>query len=330
MINSGMLDGLSVEAAKEKIADYLAKQRVKGKPVGRAADPVSPARLGHLAAALLGLSDPDDPLPDLRHRAGAGEGPAGEASRRCELRQAGQSARPPSDLEACHLPDLRRQSHARDRYHGHVRRLVVVFRAILLTAVGRADRHQCCRLLAAGRPIYRRRRARDPASPLCALLHARHAQDRPCRHRRAVPRPVHPRHGHARDLQGRTRQMGAARGGEPQGRQGGSRQDRRADHGRRDRVDVEIEEERGRSRHHHRRLWGRYRALVHAVRHAARARHRVDRRRRRRRASLPAARMAAGQRGCRQGGQAWSRTASATSARRPRRFAARPIAAWRR
>ena len=42
----------------------------------------------------------------------------------------------------------------------------------------RAGRHQRRRLLAPRRPIYRRRRARDPASPLCALLHPRHAQDR--------------------------------------------------------------------------------------------------------------------------------------------------------
>jgi leucyl-tRNA synthetase len=34
MINSGMLDGLSVEAAKQKIAEHLTTQRVKGKPVG--------------------------------------------------------------------------------------------------------------------------------------------------------------------------------------------------------------------------------------------------------------------------------------------------------
>src|SRR4029079_16658194 len=33
MINSGMLDGLSVEAAKKKIADALAKKTVKGKEV---------------------------------------------------------------------------------------------------------------------------------------------------------------------------------------------------------------------------------------------------------------------------------------------------------
>ena len=65
-----------------------------------------------------------------------------------------------------------------------------------------ADRHQCRRLLAAGRSIYRRRRARDPASALCALLHPRHAQDRAVADRRAVQGAVHARHGHARDLQG--------------------------------------------------------------------------------------------------------------------------------
>jgi leucyl-tRNA synthetase len=34
MINSGFLDGLTVEAAKEKMADHLAKRKVKGKPQG--------------------------------------------------------------------------------------------------------------------------------------------------------------------------------------------------------------------------------------------------------------------------------------------------------
>ncbi len=64
-----------------------------------------------------------------------------------------------------------------------------------------------------------------------------------------------------------------------------------------DRVHVEIEKERGRSRRHHRRLWRRHGALVHAVRHAARARHRMDGGRRRRRLPLPAAPMAAGEGG---------------------------------
>ena len=42
--------------------------------------------------------------------------------------------------------------------------------------------------LAARRPVYRRHRARDPAPALFALLHPRHEEDRPCRHRRAVSR----------------------------------------------------------------------------------------------------------------------------------------------
>ena len=71
--------------------------------------------------------------------------------------------------------------------------------------------------------------------------------------------------------------MAAARRGDPpRGRRSQSCRDGRADQRRRRRIDVEIEEERGRSRHDHRRLRRRHRALVHAVGHAARARHRVD------------------------------------------------------
>ena len=49
-----------------------------------------------------------------------------------QLRQAGQSARPAPDLEARHLPELRRRGRARDRHDGYVRRLVLVLRALLL------------------------------------------------------------------------------------------------------------------------------------------------------------------------------------------------------
>ena len=135
LINSGFLDGLSVEDAKDRHRRSSHQKDSEGQGGWRAADAISSARLGHLAAALLGLSDPDDPLPDLRHRAGAGGRSAGEASRRCELRQAGQSARPASDLEACDLSDLRRTGDARDRHDGHVRRFVVVLRALLLAAL---------------------------------------------------------------------------------------------------------------------------------------------------------------------------------------------------
>ena len=86
-----------------------------------------------------------------------------------------------------------------------------------------------------------------------------------------------------------------------------ARRDRRADHRRPDRIDVEVEEERGRPRRHHRRVRRRHRALVHAVRHAARARHRMDGGWRRGRLPLPPAHLAAGQRGGGEGG--WRPTA---------------------
>ena len=59
-----------------------------------------------------------------------------------------------------------------------------------------------------------------------------------------------------------------------------------------DREDVEVEEERGRPRRHHRELRRRHRALVHAVRFAARARRDLDRGRRRGREPLRPARLA--------------------------------------
>ena len=65
----------------------------------------------------------------------------------------------------------------------------------------------------AGRPVYRRRRARDPASALQPLLHPRHEGHRPYRHGRAVRRHVHPGHGGARDLpEGRRHLCHAGRG----------------------------------------------------------------------------------------------------------------------
>ena len=194
LINSGFLDGLSVEDAKDAIADALTKKTAERQGGWRAADAISSARLGHLAAALLGLPDPDDPLPDLRHRAGAGGGSAGEASRRCELRQAGQSARPASDLEACDLPDAAAAPATRetDTMDTFVDSSWYFARFCSPHSAEPTDIERR-RLLAAGRSIYRRRRARDPASPLCALLHPRHAQDRSRRHRRTVQAACSPK-----------------------------------------------------------------------------------------------------------------------------------------
>ena len=48
------------------------------------------------------------------------EAPAGGAARRRDLRRSGQSARPPSDMEAHRLPAMRPCSAARDRYARHL------------------------------------------------------------------------------------------------------------------------------------------------------------------------------------------------------------------
>ena len=174
-----------------------------------------PARLGHFAAALLGLPDPDHPLPRLRRRSGADRGLAGDLAGGRELRPARQSAGPAPDLEARRLPAMRRAGDARNRHHGHLRQLVLVFRPLHRSVDrNRADRPPHRRCLAAGRPVYRRHRARDPAPALFALLHPGDACDRPSRPRRAVRRPVHARHGGARDLSRRQRRMGDAGRGE--------------------------------------------------------------------------------------------------------------------
>ena len=121
--------------------------------------------------ALLGLPDPGHPLRCLRRGAGAGRPVAGAPAGRRDLRPAGQSAGPSPDLEARRLPVLRQAGAARDRHVRHLRRQLLVFRPLLQPARGRADGAGGGRSLDAGRPVYRRHRARDPASALFALLH---------------------------------------------------------------------------------------------------------------------------------------------------------------
>ena len=109
MINSRFLDGMTIEQAKEEVAKRLEGRAARQHAGRRAPGEFPPARLGHFAPALLGLPDPGDPLPEMRRGAGAGQGFAGRAARGCQLRQARQRARPSSDLEARHLPAMRRQ-----------------------------------------------------------------------------------------------------------------------------------------------------------------------------------------------------------------------------
>ena len=78
------------------------------------------------------------------------------------------------------LPDVRRPGAARDRHDGHVRRLVLVLPALLRPAQRRRPRGtRGAARVDAGRPVHRRRRARDPAPDVRALLHQGARRPRP-------------------------------------------------------------------------------------------------------------------------------------------------------
>ena len=158
------------------MARRLEAETRRNRPVARAQGEFPPARLGHLAPALLGLPDPGHPLRRLRRGAGA----ARTSCRSCCPRTSPSTCpairstgtRPGSTSPARNAAASR---PARDRHHGHVRGFVLVFRALHRPVADRpADRPPDRRPLAAGRPVYRRHRARDPAPALFALLHPRH------------------------------------------------------------------------------------------------------------------------------------------------------------
>jgi leucyl-tRNA synthetase len=119
MINSRFLDGMTTERPSKIVADRWSRD-ARQRAAGRAQGQFPPARLGHFAPALLGLPDPGHPLRRLRRRAGAEEGPAGQAARRRHLRQARQPARPSSDLAHVACPqcgkDARRETDTMDTF----------------------------------------------------------------------------------------------------------------------------------------------------------------------------------------------------------------------
>ena len=149
------------------------------------------------------------------------------------------------------LPAMRQGGAARNRHDGHVRRFVLVFRPLHRT-LGRTSRPIPKRgqRLAAGRPVYRRHRARDPAPALFALLHPRDEGDRPSRSRASRSRACSRKAWWCtRPTSGSRTALGDA------GRGHGSRRSTasaarsliatgEADRDRLDREDVEVEEER--------------------------------------------------------------------------------------
>ena len=200
-------------------------------------------------------------------------------------------------------PQCGRPGAARDRHDGHVRRFVLVLRALHRSVDrDRADRPQDRRRLAAGRPVHRRHRARDPASALFALLHPRDEEDRPCRHGRAVRRPVHPGHGGARDLsQARTASGSTPAEVKIEGAEATRAAPRSTATG--EPIEIGAIEKMSKSKKNTvdpddiiGDLRRRHRALVHAVGFAARARRDLDRGRRAGRLALRAAAVAADRR----------------------------------
>ncbi len=193
------------------------RRRPPGQGPGRKAGAVAPARLGHLAPALLGLPDSDHPLRRLRRRAGARPPAAGGAARESAFPTA-PATRSTATRISCAAPARNAASRpARDRHHGHLRRFVLVLRALLQP--GQRQRHggRPRRLLDAGRPVHRRHRARHPAPAVFALLEQGDARHRPRQLRRAVLAPADPGHGaqphlFAAQREGRHRLLHAGRG----------------------------------------------------------------------------------------------------------------------
>jgi leucyl-tRNA synthetase len=90
------------------------------------------ARLGHLAAALLGLSDPHDSLRRLRRRAGARRGSAGVLPEDLVPDGSGNPLAKNAAFLDCPARACGGTGAARDRHHGYLRGFVVVFPALCL------------------------------------------------------------------------------------------------------------------------------------------------------------------------------------------------------
>ena len=125
MVNSGQFDGRQAHAGGAR-RGHRAGWSETGR--GKADGQLPPARLADLPPALLGHADPDRLLRGLRHRAGARR-----RSCRCCCRSTPSSRRPgrvaagdARGVPQHDLPAVRRTGAARDRHHGHLRRLVLV------------------------------------------------------------------------------------------------------------------------------------------------------------------------------------------------------------
>ena len=255
LINSGDFTGMSSPEATRAITEWLAKDgrgrfsvnyRLRDWLLSRQRYWGCPIPVVYCDGCGI-VPVPEDqlpvPLPDIQDYAPKGRSPLASAE----------------DWVATECPRMRRARPPGDRHHGHLRRLLLVLPALLRPPQrpGRLGPRGGAQL-DARRPVHRRRRARDPASDVRALLRQGAQRHEPARRAGALRGPVHDRDDHPRR-----------------------------------REDVELEGQRGRSRRLRRALRRRYRPQLRALHRPPGPGRRLDRQGRRGRPPLPGAALAA-------------------------------------
>ena len=200
MINSGFLDGLTVAAAKDAVAERLAKIKLKGKPAGERQVQYRLRDWGISRQRYWGC-----PIPMI-HCPSCGIVPVPERDLPVKLPDDVSFDKPGNPLDrhptwkhvACPKcgGKATRETDTMDTFVDSS----WYFARFCSPKSDRPTDVDGDRLLASRRSVYRRGRARDPPSALRPLLHACHAQDRTRGRRRTVPRSLHARHGHARNV----------------------------------------------------------------------------------------------------------------------------------
>ncbi len=210
LINSAFLDGLSVDEAKEEVAQRLEKAMLFGAPQGQRQVNYRLRDWGISRQRYWGC-----PIPVI-HCPEHGVVPVPAKDLPVLLPDDVTIDKPGNPLDRhptwkhvpcpiCGKPSVR-ETDTMDTF------VDSSWYFARFTRTERADAHRPRgrRPLAARRPVHRRHRARDPPPALFALLHPRHEGDRPRRPRRALRRPVHAGHGRPRDLPPRRTARGPA------------------------------------------------------------------------------------------------------------------------
>ena len=302
MINSRFLDGMSIEQAKEEVAKRLEGEVRGNMPVGERQVNFRLRDWGISRQRYWGC-----PIPVI-HCPTCGVVPVPDKDLPVVLPEDVTFDKPGNALD--HHPTWKhvacpkcggkaqRETDTMDTFV----EFGMVFRALHRSLERGGADHACRRRsVDAGRPVYRRYRARDPAPALRPLFHPCDEGHRSHRIRGAVCRSVRPRHGRARNLSEGGWRLGCSGRSEDRERPQWPPprhpdRHRRRGYDRLDRKDVEVEAQHRRPRRHHRDLRRRRRALVHAVGFAARPRRDLERRAGAGRLALRAAAVAAGER----------------------------------